>query len=155
LSNGISCFLRTGKPGEGECTDYAAEGIDARYLQASIFEGPRTDIDPLTGNRRETSFPNISTSPETTEWWSDVNDLPGSSKGTSAAGYETTYDRVRTLSALSAIHAPLYNYVPPQDSKVRLGSWVGLEADGMVCFDGQTVVFWTMNMLLTFQFIPR
>lgn len=118
---------------EGQCINYDSQGINSsRYLQTNMFEGLRSDIDPSTGNRVASSFPNISTSPEETAWWASPDEMPGASKGAQASGFSTVYDRVRVLSALSVIHFPMYNYFPGRDERIHLGSYVGLAADGMV-----------------------
>ena len=112
----------------GQCTNSTSEG---RFTQISAFEGQNSDIDPLTGNR-DTVSEETGTTPSRTSWWEDPNTMPGASKRSLASGYGTTYDRVRTLSALSAIQFPIYNYFPGSEENVILGSWVGLQADGSV-----------------------
>ena len=57
---------------------------------------------------------------------SDVN------KTLSESGFYSTYDRVRTLSAMATVEFPLYNYFPGRDESKHLGMYLGIEADGMV-----------------------
>ena len=57
-------------------------------------------------------------------------EVPGHKKGLLAAGYETTYDRLRTISPVSIIQIPLYNTYPRKDE--LLGTFTGFEADGMM-----------------------
>ncbi|CAB9506181.1 expressed unknown protein [Seminavis robusta] len=121
---------------EGQCTNYSASPLaylGSRPYQTSWFEGQRTDIDPETGARvSAASYNKTSATPDGTAWWSDPSELPGAEKGSSAAGYATTYDRVRVLSAMAAIQFPLYNYYPGRDEERHLGSFIGLDADGMM-----------------------
>jgi len=108
---------------------------DTRHMQKLWYAGQRHDADPITGRRVNTSFPELDYSPETTSWWDNVSDVPGSAKGMNASGYETTYDRLRVFSALSTILFPLYNYRAALVSKGEnrfLGVYIGWEADGML-----------------------
>lgn len=74
----------------------------------------------------------LDTLPANTHWWpQNTSLLPGAYKGSSAAGYETTYDRVRVLSAQSVADFPLFNYHVARGEQKTLGSYVGFEADGM------------------------
>jgi hypothetical protein len=114
-----------------QCTFYG-DKYDSRVLQQNIMEGQQDDIDSSTGNRNSTSFPSVASTPEQTSWWASPEEMPGSEKGVNASGYKTVYDRVRVLSALSVVHMPLYNYYPGRDEDRHLGSYIGLEADGMV-----------------------
>ena len=106
------------------CRDYDE---DSRYLQKTFFtcESLGTMLD---GDRNSTSFPDVSFSQSTTAWWSDVNSVPGSQKGSSAAGYDTTYDRLRVLSAM-----PLYQSLSNYDHEKHhvIGTFVAMEDDGM------------------------
>ena len=91
------------------------------------------DVD-VNGDRYNTSFPDVATSPSSTGWWSDVDQLPGAEKGSSATGYETTYDRLRVASSVP-LYQVLYNY--DEFKSHALGAFVGFEADGLyVGFDG-------------------
>jgi HAMP domain-containing protein len=83
------------------------------------------------GDRYATNFPDSSFSVETTEWWDDVNSVPGFEKGPSVSGYDTTYDRLRVLSALPLMQ-PLYHYGLGEGKETTLGLGVGFEADGTV-----------------------
>ena len=53
--------------------------------------------------------------------------MPGSEKGAAARGHDTTYDRLRSVSAIPVLQA-LYNYDTTKDH--ALASFVGFEADG-------------------------
>ena len=97
-----------------------------------IFEGQRDDIDAF-GDRWYTSYPNVSSAPELTSWWTnDLSEMPGAEAGINASGFEMTYDRLRVLSAMSSIMFPLYLYSPGREEDRYLGSYIGLENDGMV-----------------------
>lgn len=104
---------------------------DPRYWQHRWFECSSSDANELTGDRFKTSYPAVDFSPETTNWWNDTSTMPGAYKGSSAAGYDTTYDRVRVLSALSVADFPIYNYHVGPGEQRMLGTYMGLEADGM------------------------
>lgn len=132
----------------GQCTNSTSEG---RFIQMSVFEGQNSDIDPLTGNR-DTVSQETGTTPLSTSWWEDPNEMPGASIGSLASGYGTTYDRMRALSALSAIQFPIYNYYPGSEENVILGSWVGLQADGSVrtlCLEIIAAVFFLFAIFHT------
>jgi len=58
----------------------------------------------------------------------DMDDAPGSYKGASAEGYETTFDRLREMSALSIIDMHLYNHY--RGEYASLDSYVGFDAEG-------------------------
>ena len=90
------------------CTNFN-ESEDTRYLQRLYWVGLSEDAWP-NGDRNFTSFPNVSQSPSDTKFWDNVMTVPGSEKGATSRGYETTYDRLRNVAASSAIQFPLYNY---------------------------------------------
>jgi len=56
------------------------------------------------------TYPAVNFSPESTSWHTNPNKMQGSSIGSSAKGYSTTYDRLRVSSALSTVIFPLYNH---------------------------------------------
>jgi hypothetical protein len=113
-----------------QCNDFQE---NPRYLQQRFWVSQKRDSDPQTGSRSKIQLPYIETSPEKTSWWDDMSDIPGVEKKGNASGYETTYDRVRVLSALATIEFPIYNYPRSQSSRINhLGSYVGYEADGML-----------------------
>mmetsp|Transcript_5640 Transcript_5640/g.11678 ORF Transcript_5640/g.11678 Transcript_5640/m.11678 type:complete len:1810 (-) Transcript_5640:117-5546(-) len=105
---------------------------ESRRLQRRFFASKAHDYDPTTGNRNSTSFPLVASSPETTLWFSDGSELPGSQKGHNTSGFHTAYDRLRVSSSLAIAEFPVYSY---QGSAARrrqwLGSYVGYEADGL------------------------
>ena len=107
---------------------------DTRDLQKAIFFGQALDFDPETGNRYNvTSYPPFGVSSETTRWWSNISQLPGSDKGTESSGYATTYDRVRSISPLAVVAFPLYNAVTVSDklkSHASMSSMVFFDFDG-------------------------
>ena len=111
-----------------ECYQYPA--IDTRSLQRLYFEAQSDDASP-NGDRNSTSFPRVASTPNTTSFWPDMNSVPGTEKGAAAGGHETTYDRLRVLSATSMIQIPLYNYGRGTRFNRPLGTYISLEADGM------------------------
>jgi len=100
---------------------------NSRALQRLHVEGLREDID-ATGDRFNTSFPNVALTPNTTEWYNGIGDMPGPVNGTSISRYRTTLDRVKTFSSLSSVIFPLYNY--DQSIGKPLGIYIGFEQDG-------------------------
>jgi hypothetical protein len=94
------------------------------------------DVDPVTGDRNASlSFPEFDNSPDTTLWWTDINEMPGAngSAVSSSGGYATTYDRARVSSALSVAMLPIYNYVATdrfQYAHTSMSSYLAFEADG-------------------------
>ncbi|KAG7351000.1 Cache domain containing protein [Nitzschia inconspicua] len=125
------CPCEWNDPWERECQEPPR---DPRSLQRLFFMCQRRDYDPITGERNSSqSFPTTDYSPETTAWWTNPNELPGSTSGPKAAGYNTTYDRLRVISALSAVSLPLYNYVnnsSKANSRTSMSSYIAYEADG-------------------------
>lgn len=108
-------------------------GVDPRMRQWRYWASQSNDADERTGNRNSTSYPLVDTSPESTNWWSDISEVPGAEKGSNASGYETTYDRIRVLSAISVVEFPIFNYDSGDLARIKhLGMFVGLEADGML-----------------------
>jgi hypothetical protein len=101
-----------------------------RYWQHRWYEGKSSDADEV-GNRLSSTYDNVDYWANTTNWWNDTSTMPGAYKESSASGYTTTYDRVRVLSALSVADFPLYNYYAWAGEKRMLGTYAGLEADGM------------------------
>eukprot|EP00520_Triparma_pacifica_P008837 CAMPEP_0118669550 /NCGR_PEP_ID=MMETSP0785-20121206/20964_1 /TAXON_ID=91992 /ORGANISM="Bolidomonas pacifica, Strain CCMP 1866" /LENGTH=1805 /DNA_ID=CAMNT_0006564247 /DNA_START=118 /DNA_END=5535 /DNA_ORIENTATION=+ len=110
---------------------------DMRASQRQQVAISKDDADPTTGDRGESTYPSHSGSPDTTNWYNDVSQLPGASKGSTAAGYATTYDRVRVYSAMAPVELAIYNYdVSPDFTKLH-STMIGYEADGsMMRFDG-------------------
>ena len=80
------------------------------------------------GDRNISSFPSVATSPSTTDWWSDLTTLPGWEKGSTAAGHDSLYDRLRVSSAMP-LFPVLYNYDAEKEN--YLAQYVGFEADGL------------------------
>eukprot|EP00957_Ditylum_brightwellii_P205787 15345414-Ditylum_brightwellii.AAC.1 len=100
---------------------------NSRYLQKQTYS-VETQKTWSNGDRNSTGFPDVSFSPNTTAWLNNVEDAPGFQKGSLAEGYESTYDRLRVIPALSVIQMPLYNH-DRSKSKSR-GHYVSFEADG-------------------------
>ncbi|CAB9519606.1 expressed unknown protein [Seminavis robusta] len=105
-----------------------------RWMQKLFYSGKRHDADEMTGTRVASSFPMVDTSAANTSWWDDLAQLPGAHKGSKSSGYETTYDRVRGLSALSIMIFPMYNAktsLKYSGEHYLFGAFLGFEADGM------------------------
>ena len=68
-------------------------GRGSRVRQRLFVEGLREDIDATTGDRFNTSFPNVASTPNTTEWYNGLDGMPGPVNGTSMSRYKTTRDR--------------------------------------------------------------
>ena len=111
-----------------ECT------LQTRSPQQPYFALQDTDADPLTGNRNESSsYPAHSTTADTTSWYTNASDVPGSHKGVNASGWETTYDRIRVMSALATVLVPIYNNdVEEHDrSHIERTGYFAFEDDGL------------------------
>ena len=110
--------------------------FDTRNLQRLFFACQARDIYRNTGDRsNSSSFPDFDYSPETTLWFTNLSEVPGSSEGANATGYQTTYDRVRVASALSAVSMPIYNYVNEDRHLTEhssMASYIYYDLDGMV-----------------------
>jgi len=112
-----------------KCYDYD-DNVDTRQLQRVFFEGLSQDVWP-NGDRNSTTYPLVASTAKSTEWWDDVDEVPGAEKGDLSQGYGTTYDRLRMLSTLSVIQIPLYNYGSTASSGRPLATYIGFESDGM------------------------
>jgi hypothetical protein len=102
--------------------------FDSRYTQVTFVAGQSQDIFP-NGDRAFSSFPSLAYSANTTAWWDDVTTVSGSGTGLPALGHETTYDRIRALSAV-----PVFQLIYNQDvnKEYIISDYVGFEADGMM-----------------------
>lgn len=125
------CDCEWSDPWGEDCDKFS---VRTRALQKMWYICQARDYDPETGDRlRSLSFPEFDFNPISTKWWTDANDLPGADKGSNASGYETTYDRLRVISALQTIAMPLYNYFTMtgyQGSRTSMSSYFAFEADG-------------------------
>ena len=116
-----------------ETCSAVADSFQSRRLQQRFFAVQAQDYDPATGERTGTSYPNLAFSPETTAWFSNITEMPGSDKGSNASGFETMYGRLRVSTALAAIDFPIYNYqVTSGRSRQWLGSYAAYESDGLM-----------------------
>ena len=105
----------------------------SRHLQRRFFSSERSDADPVTGERQNTSYPNVAFWPNSTYWWDNETVTPGASTGdmSSTTGADnTTFNRLRALSAMAVVDFSLYHYSGVTDRTKPLGMYVGLEADG-------------------------
>lgn len=125
------CDCQWRDPWGRDCDDFS---VRTRFLQRMWFLCQARDYDPITGARpKSLSYPEFDFNPVSTKWWEDVDDLPGAEKGENASGFETTYDRVRVISALQTVSLPLYNYfnIPGfKGSRTSFSSYFAFEADG-------------------------
>jgi hypothetical protein len=100
---------------------------ESRALQKLHFEAQSQDVD-TNGSRESTSYPEVAQYPNTTAWWDNITSLPQAND--TSTRYDTTYDRVQIMAALSSIIIPLYNYDTSNDK--MFGLYIGFEADGMM-----------------------
>jgi hypothetical protein len=112
-------------------TDGFMNGRETQVQQFSVQAMSMSNADKSTGVTTKHDMPTGSTSAAYTTWRADVTKVPGNEKGAGAAGYSTTYDRLRVSSALSVVEFPLYNYYSPKDYSKQLGTFIGFEADGL------------------------
>jgi hypothetical protein len=121
------------------CTQY--EERESRPLQ-QLFMASQSDDAWPDGTRNYTRSP-FATSPEATNWWGNVSELPGSSKGSVAdSNYGTSFQRARTASAMAGVLISFYNVLlgelPPGLPGVPNLALM-FEADGMaIGFSGCT-----------------
>ena len=107
-----------------ECTEFPK---GSRQFQKFFFAGESSNHLP-DGDRNSTKYPDVATSPGTTEWWYDLKTVPGYEKGSSASGHDTLYDRLRVSSAMP-LFPVLYNYDVEKEN--YLAQYLGFEADGL------------------------
>ena len=127
-------------------TTCSEQGPSSRLNQVLSLDTLREDADS-SGNRNNTSYPALATTPNTTQWWPNIESLPGynttmryNQTDTSTTNQmdgtrdllDTSFDRARIVAAMSAIQIPLYNYVQQSDSDLsRLWSTnTAFEKDG-------------------------
>ena len=113
---------------EATCTNYneSVRRSEVVYWTAEVSEN-------VTGDRFSSDFPNSSVSPQTTNWWDNAMTVPGFQKGSSASGYDTSYDRLRIISAVP-IFQPLQHYRSGISPQATLQASMSFEADGMMVF---------------------
>ena len=110
-----------------DCTDLDSADVSRR--EQVLFFACQSHDARSDGSRNFTSFPDVSFSPETTAWWDNIYDLPRIPKSSDdSSKYATTYDRIKTFSAISTVLVPLYNY--GDRTQRPFGSYVSFEADG-------------------------
>ena len=110
-----------------ECTTDFPDG--SRQFHKIFFAVESDPSNSLPdGDRNISSYPEVATSADTTEWWSDLKTVPGWEKGSAAAGHETLYDRLRVSSAMP-LFPVLYNYDVEKEN--YLAQFIGFEADGL------------------------
>jgi len=110
-----------------------------RDTQKMWYTNQKRDFDVTTGNRNESlSYPKYDNSPETTSWWTNPDEMPGSNKSSDAEGYLTTYERLRVGSAVATAIFPVYN--AGEDARgaaasrllptTAMSAYISFEADG-------------------------
>ena len=118
----LVCDCAWGETSFPTCRNYS---YNTRHLQLVNYFVEATDSLP-DGDRNFTSFPEVATSPNATRFWSNPATVPGWEKGSSAAGHDTLYDRLRVASAMP-LHQVIYNADKEKDVSLNLG----FEADGL------------------------
>ena len=101
---------------------------DSRQFQHVSFSVESSDSF-ANGNRNFTSYPDVARSPETTEWWSNLETVAGSELGSSASGHATLYNRLRVASAMP-LYPVLYNYDALKTNYIA--QYIGFSADGLL-----------------------
>ena len=122
------CDCEWGESRDLPCTNFPNDlfplTTNTRPFQQRFMEGQRDDID-VNGTRMSSSFPSVGVHPSASAWWSydpeGLQEMPGSSKGNSAGGYATTYDRVRVSSAMGPAEFAIYNYNPGLGEETIIG----------------------------------
>jgi hypothetical protein len=107
-----------------------------RDIQEMWLVNQNRDYNITTGDRNKSlSYPTYDYSPETTSWWTDPDEMPGSNKRSDAEGYLTVYDRLRVGSAAATAIFPVYN--AGEDARgagglstTAMSGYISFEADG-------------------------
>ena len=104
----------------------------SRRLQIASFEGLSNDAFP-NGDRNHSSFPALATTPLTTNFYPDMESLPGYNTS-SASMLDTTFSRARVAASLAIIEVPLYNYGAKTYYPIQrtFGSYVTMERSGSI-----------------------
>ena len=125
-----TCSCGWNDPFETSCE--SIDSFKSRQSQTQYFEGLREDVDPITGNRNSTSYPQYGSLPGETLFWDGINSLPGSDSQYETKGVDDSFARLRAASALSVVQFPLYNYVQGHNLPRAWSTAISFEADGMV-----------------------
>jgi len=131
-SKPCSCGWGHGWNLTGVQCDGAESDIDSRYLQRQWFEVQKLDSNPITGER--ISSPSFPISPESTLWWKNATELPGSEIGPSrTSGYDTLYNRVAVSSASAVFNLPIHNYQSfRRKERTTFGGYLAFAVDGLL-----------------------
>ena len=118
------CDCRWDDPWDKQC--HAFDG-PTRQNQVLSFEGLREDAHP-NGDRNYTTFPDVGSSPPTTQFWPNVESLPGAN----TSDPDSTYHRAKIAASLSVVQIPLYNYILEGEHHMERnwGTYLALEKDG-------------------------
>ena len=117
-------------PAYGTCNEKMVE--NTRPFQKRFYSCQSKAADPITGNRLSGSGKVLDDSPNATEWWGDVKELPGAPGTEGAALLATTYNRAKISSTFSVVEFPVFNYATAlRRPKHHLGTYTAYEADGL------------------------
>ncbi|CAB9503300.1 expressed unknown protein [Seminavis robusta] len=125
---GRVCDCAWGDTQRLQCVNITEEDPDPRYEQYTFFTVESHDSD-ADGDRMSTSYPKVSSSGETTAWWTHIDELPGADRGLNETRYETTYDRLHTAASVPVIEL-LYNY-DSGSKRSGIGLFIAFEDDGI------------------------
>ena len=105
----------------GACSNYTV-------FTQKPFIGVQSDGALSNGTRWSTTFPNVSYSRETTQWWR-TSELPGHSLPISTVRYATSFSRARYSSAVSPMLTAIDHY--PLRTEHGIAYFMGFDDDGM------------------------
>lgn len=124
-------WKRNGDSESTQCFDYDQDyDQDSRYLQQLWWFGSKQDAWP-NGDVNFTSYPDVATSAANTSWWSDWNAVPGAELGFNATNSNTIYEILLSLSAMSMVQIPIFNYQNGRRNTGTLGTYTAFEDSGL------------------------
>ncbi|KAL3924455.1 MAG: hypothetical protein SGILL_001036 [Bacillariaceae sp.] len=123
------CAWREG--GSNETCTFFPDESSSRRLQKLYWISEVSDAP--NGDRFATTFPNEFNETETTLWWDELTALPGFEVAGNTSGFDTSYDRMRVISAVP-VTLPIFNYGLGTGEESYTGLGVGFEADGAFVF---------------------
>jgi hypothetical protein len=118
---------------ENECTIFTNASESRRLKKLYWISEFSTSAN---GDRLTTTFPLGHFSPQSGQWWDNLTTVPGSEQGSTVLGHDTTYDRIRSFSAVP-VALPLFSYQVGEGEENTLGLGIGFEEDGtFISYEG-------------------
>jgi hypothetical protein len=128
------CDCRWKENGYDDVCEAFANASTSRRLQRMNWISEFSNT--TDGDRFGTSFPIEHYSPQSGRWWNNLSGLPGSQDAFSISRHDTTYERIRSFSAIP-VTQPLFNYNRGEGRETTLGLGIGFEEDGtFISYEG-------------------